>query len=357
MTWIIVGSVIVTGLFLSAFFSGTETGLYRVNRLRLHLGVKQRDPQALRLASVLDDEQGALSVTLVGTNMANYVTTSAVAFLFAELLSFGEANTELYTVAILTPIVFVFGEVVPKNLFRLHADTLLARGSRLLLVADRLLRITGVVPGLTRLAGAFNRLAGGPPQGGGALLPKRRVAMLLQEALTSRDLQAARSAARAEAHGSMGEDQSDLIDRVCRLSETPLTAVMVPRNRVTVIAADTDRRGLMRIARRTGHACLPVYESDRRHIIGVAKVDELLSAAGGPEAEWRTVRDYAPAVRSAMTLSPHETVAAAITQLQRAGRSMAIVTDRGGQMLGVVTLKDLLDEVVGGFALGGLMFE
>jgi CBS domain containing-hemolysin-like protein len=324
MSLLIGSAVILAGLFFSGFFSGAETGLYRINRLRLHLGVKERNPQALRLSGVLNDEQGALSVALVGTNLANYVTASAVAYMFAELWHLDETKAELCTVAILTPIVFVFGEVVPKNLFQLHADTLMARGSSLLALFNRLFRLTGVVWSLKALAKNFTRLAGGHTEDGTPFAPKRRVALLLHEALAGRTL---------------SDDQSDLIDRVCRLSETPLHAVMVPRNRVIAIPAKTDRRELARIARRTGHARLPVYDTGRRHIVGLAKVDELLQAD-----DWETVGDR---LRPPLALSPHDTVAVGITRLQRAGRGMGIVTDRGGQLLGIVSLRDLLSEVVG----------
>lgn len=329
MSWIVVGTVMIFGLFMSAFFSGAETGLYCVNRLRLHLGVQRRDPSALRLAPVLEDQHGALSVTLVGTNLSNYFTTAAAAYLLAELLGFAHAEAELYTVAILTPIIFVFGEVVPKNLFRLHADTLLARGSRLLVVSNRLFRMTGIVYGLKRLAGLFARLTGAHTKEGGAFPPKRRVAMLLQEALAT---------------NSLGEDQSDLIDRVCRLSETRLHTVMVPQNRVKTIPANTDRRGLVRAARRTRHARLPVYESSRRGIIGLVKVDELLQSD-----DWQTVNER---LRPTLSLNPHETVASAITRLRRAKRGMGIVTDRGGRMLGIATLNDLLSQAIGGLPGG-----
>jgi CBS domain containing-hemolysin-like protein len=232
------------------------------------------------------------------------------------------------TVALVTPILFVFGEVVPKNLFRLHADTLLARGSRLLVFFDRLFRATGLVWALKGLAVACSRFISGDVEPGQTSAPKRRVALLLHEAL---------------AGTTLSEDQSDMIDRVCRLSETPLHAVMVPRNRVTIVRADTDRRGLIRVARRTGHAQLPVFDARPRHMTGVIKVDELLQSD-----DWQVVGEH---LEPALNLSPHDTVAAAITRLQRAGRSMAIITSHGGQMLGIVTLKDLLREVIGEVAM------
>ncbi|MGD2108580.1 MAG: CNNM domain-containing protein [Phycisphaerae bacterium] len=328
MTWLLIGIVLV-GLFLSGFFSGAETGLYRVNRLRLQLGVQQREPSSLRIARVLADEQGALSVALVGTNVMNYITTTAVAFLLAERLELGEANAEVYTVIFMTPIVFVFGEVVPKNLFQWHADTLLARGGVLLSLSDRFFRVTGCVWALKRIARIIHGVFGADASSDGAYGEKRRVALLLQEALAGRTL---------------AEEQSDLIDRVCQLSDRRLHSVMLPRNEVTVIKADTTRRSLVRQARRTGHACLPVYDSNRRHIIGLAKVDELLQ-----RNDWRTVGEH---LHPVLTLSAHETVTTALTELRRTGRGMVIVTDRGGQMLGVVTLKDLLSELVGEVAAG-----
>lgn len=329
MTWMII-IVILLGLFLSGFFSGAETGLYRVNRLRLQLGVQQRRPAAMRIAKIIHDEPGALSVTLVGTNLMNYITTTAVAFLLANRLRFGEIDAELYTVIIMTPIVFVFGEVVPKNLFQLYPDTLMARGSTLLSLFDRFFRLTGCVWALKQLASLLIQCVGTPPSRDGAFGSKRRVALLLQEALAGQTL---------------AEEQSDLIDRVCLLSDMPLHAVMIPRNRVTIIGADTTRRSLLRLVRRTGHARMPVYESNRRHIIGLAEVDKLLRLE-----DWETVSEH---LHPVLTLSAHETVTTALARLKRTGRGMVIVTDRGGQMLGVVTLKGLLSELVGEAATGG----
>ena len=328
MMWLTIIAVMLVGLGLSAFFSGAETGIYCLSRLRLHLAVQRLDSKALRLAGVLDDDAEALAVTLIGTNLANYITTTACAFMFVDLIGVSEIDTELYTVAILTPIVFVFGEVVPKTLFQQHADRFMLRGSGLLAVSNRLFRLTGALWCFTRLAACATRLAsGGHLQDPTSLAPKRRVAILLQDALAGETL---------------GEDQTELIDRVCQLSETPVHAVMVPRDHVTIIAAKADRRELVRVARRTTRARLPVYDLHRTHIIGLVEVDELLQVDN-----WTTVREH---LQPAMSVSPHEPVASAMARLQAAGRQMAVVTDRSGLMLGIVTLRDLLGEVVGELA-------
>lgn len=329
MIWALLIAGILVGLFLSGFFSGSETGLYRVNRIRLELAVQRRDPQAIRLAQVLGDPEGALTVTLIGTNLMNYLTTALVAYMFGHLLGLGEMDTQIYTVALLTPVVFVFGEVVPKNLFQLYADILLARGSRLLALSNRMVRITGAVWALKLLVRAITRLLGAGSTTDVPLAPKRHMAALLQEALSGH---------------ALGEAHSDLVDRVFLLSETPIHQVMVPRNRVVGIAAGADRKMLVRSAQKTAHSHLPVLDSRRAHVMGVIKVDDLLRSDN-----WRTVGEQAD---PPTTLHPHASVADAITHLRRERRELAIVTERGGRMLGIVTLTDLLREVVGHLAVG-----
>lgn len=324
MTLAISGVIIILGLFLSAVFSGAETGLYCVNRLRLHLGVKIRDPRAMRVAKFLEDETGALSVTLVGTNLANFVTTSAVAFALAESFAVAEHLAELYTIAILTPVVFVFGEVVPKSLFQRHADRLLSLISPILMAFNLLFRWLGLVAALKLFSRVLERVLGGNTSGESSFGPKRRLAMMMRE---------------ATAGTKLAQERSDLIDRVCQLSETPLYEVMVPRNRVVAVPMDTDRRGLIRIARRTGHARLPVFETNPRQLVGVIRVDDLLR-----RDDWGTVGEELKPVPS---LQPHDSVATAIVRLQSEKHGLGVVTDRGGQMLGVVVLKDLLGRLVG----------
>jgi len=322
--WIAAVAAFVTCLLLSALFSGAETGLYCVNRLRVFLGVQRGEPRLKRLARWIDDEQGALSVTLAGTNLMNYACTTIVAYMFSSLIGLGDVDIEVYTVALLTPVVFVFGEIVPKNLFRLYPDALMPRFSGLFSLADRLFRATGLVWFVKRLTRIGARWSGTPAVDRRVAAPKRRVAALLQEALTAYEL---------------GEDQSEMIDRVCRLSETPVRTVMIPYHRVTMISADADRRALIRVSGMTDYARLPVHGSKRSLIIGLVKIDELLRSD-----DWRTVGERATPV---IALRPLDTVATAITRMQRLRREMAIVTGFNGGMLGVVTLRDLLDEVAG----------
>jgi putative hemolysin len=316
--------LVLVGLALSGFFSGCETGLYCVNRLRVRLGVERGDPAAQRLGRLIEDEQATLTVTLIGTNLMNYVTTAAFAYLLADHLGLTDRDTELCTIVILTPIVFVFGEVTPKNLFQLSADKLMRRGGRLLDWTGWLFRMTGAVKLLSLTARSVTRLVGTDPVKAAGFHPKRRFSFLLRDALVG---------------DVAGDEQSELVERVVQLPLTPVHAVMVPHNRVTRISATANRKELISTARRTRRARIPVYQRHPRHIIGLIKIDNLLASD-----DWQQVSDH---LRPVTQIGAHDPVSSAINTLQGSGHTMAIVVDRGGQMLGIVTLKDLLQEVVG----------
>jgi len=133
-----------------------------------------------------------------------------------------------------------------------------------------------------------------------------------------------------------------MVGRICGLSETAVHAVMVPRNRVFAIFSKMQRQELIRIARRTTFSRLPVFETKRTHIIGYVDAVRLLR-----EDDWNAVGDRVEPITS---VSPHQSVASATAQLQRDRQRIAAVTDSNGLMLGIVTLRDLTDEVVGGIA-------
>lgn len=254
----------------------------------------------------------------------NYLTTTAVAFLFAELLQVSHVDSQLYTIALVTPVVFVFGEVVPKNLFQRHPDTLMVQAAWILSVSAHVFRSLGAIPLVAGLARLANRLATGSVTHVGFVEPKRRVALLLQEALADQ---------------TQGEDRSEMIDRVCRLSETPVRDVMIPFRRVASIAATATRRQLVDVARATGYARLPVHGTRQSRITGLVKLDELLR-----DQTWRQVGER---LLPALAIDPHHSVASAINRMRAEKREMAIVTGPGAHLLGIVTLRDLLQELIG----------
>jgi putative hemolysin len=143
-------------------------------------------------------------------------------------------------------------------------------------------------------------------------------------------------------HVGSDPEHFDLVERVLALSNTPVHSVMVPRNRVVSAEVNLGPTGLRSLARECRHTRVPAYEANPRRVVGLVVVHEALAAPG-----WETLRSL---VRPVIALNPQDSVASAILRMQKESQTMGVVVDRAGLMLGLVTLKDLMEEIVGELA-------
>jgi len=319
--WLILAAAAVLA---SGFYSGCETGMYCLNRIRLRLRADSGERRARRLQHLLRDEQNLLAVALVGTNAANYVATAVVARLFAEATGFGDRPIELLTAAAVTPTLFVFGEVVPKNLFQRAANKLMYSAAPGLALSETILRVTGISRLLKMLARCLvARIQPGQlhPH---LLHPRHEVVALLREGL---------------AEGIMTSQQSELIDRVMNLLTVHVRSVMTVRHRMVTVRANASRDEFVRLVRQHNYSRLPVYQDDPARIVGIVSVLDVL--AGPPDAPLTTF------MREPLTLRPDEPVPSALLRMRQARCAMAIVTDASGRCLGLATVKDLVEQIVG----------
>lgn len=314
--------LIVLSLFMSAVYSGSETGLYCMNRVRLNVAAKVGGSAARRLLVFVADEQRALSTLLVGTNVCNYLVTISMAYLLVRLAGVTGRANELYTTLIATPLIFVFGEFAPKALFERRSDPLMLKVSAIILTSLRLLFIP------VTMLGWISRpiIRWFDPAGiANANDPRRKVSLMLHDALAADD--------------DESDKHRELVDGVLRLRSVRLHEVMTPRNHVISVSADGDRRACLAAARKSAHTRLCVYDQNPRRIIGTVQVHRVL--AGGDDAR---IRDH---LESTVQLSAHHSVASALVTMQQQRVRLAVVADRSGMLLGVVTLKDLLEELTG----------
>ncbi len=319
-------------IFISGLFSGSETGLYCVNETRLRLAAFDRNSAALRLQGLLSDRTALLFTTLLGTNLANYLAPICLTVLFlhtidSESPAESEHLAELYTTLILTPIVFIFGEIVPKNLFQRDADRLMSRVSSVLRVTHRLFQWTGIIWVQRHISDfALRRLHRQAPAGS-ALHSRLDVYQMLRE---------------SAAIGTLTLTQSSILERIHQLKTIPIGQVLVPLGRVVMLAADAADADVDRILRRTKVSRLPVYRGNRRRVIGVVHVLDLLTTS-----VHETLHDR---VQPPVELMGDISVIDALWTLQQQRRRMAIVVDRAGRCIGIITVKDLVEEIVGELA-------
>ncbi|HUW82776.1 MAG TPA: CNNM domain-containing protein [Phycisphaerae bacterium] len=322
--WIILAVACVAA---SGFYSGSETGAYCINRIRLRLRADTGDRRAVTLRRLLADEQGLLVSVLIGTNLSNYLTTVCVAYIFTTHY-YAEGRAELYTTLIVAPVIFVFGEVLPKNLYQRHADRLV-RGSTWPLVGSyfvcRALGLIGVLKRISRIViRAFSPLEADRTE---LVHPRQEVVALLREGL---------------GHGVLSEQQSLSVERVMRLQHVRVGHVMIPRSRTAVVQLDASRERMLEQIGQHEFSRLPVCTSDPRRIVGILNIYDVLQA--DPQA---TVEQL---MRPPLRVRLEESVMGCLVRMQRARQPMAVVEIGDGRAVGIVTIKDLVEEIVGELA-------
>ena len=316
-------SALLLGATMSFLFSGLETGLYGVNKIRLELLGESGSRPAQRLLRILHDPREPLSVLLLGNNMANYLASFGMVLL---LEAAQVARADWVSVAVLTPLIFTFCEVLPKNLFHRHSEALTYRLSWFLGLWRWLFKATGLVAVIRLIVTGAIRLAGrrlGPtetPLSGG-----RRIAAILAE---------------GRASGVLTETQSLIAERVVNIASVRLKDVCVPlASAVLIEESAVTPEALRELLVRHGHPRIGVYRQRRENIVGLINVYDVLLEA--PEAE------PASLASEPIMMSEQLGVAPALVRLQQARQSAAFVADAAGRCTGMVTVKDLVEEIVG----------
>jgi CBS domain containing-hemolysin-like protein len=322
---LIVGTIV--SLAMSGLFSGVETGIYCLNRVRLRLRSEQRRPAALRVAALMERREDLIITMLIGTTLADYFASAFVAALLLQA-AVAPAATEVYTTLIMTPLIFAFGNAIPKNWFQRNADGLMYPLAPLLLTFERVARFTGLLPVLRGLTHLVVRLA---DRGGvverDAVLPRVKTLRLLREGAV---------------RGGLTPAQSEMIDRVLRLSEVRISRVMIPLRRTAVVSSDVSRDDFLRLSRMAHFSRFPVRGEREDQIVGVLNAYDVLA-----DPRERPIEEH---IREPMQLNMNEPVSSALLRMQGSRRAMAIVVNRSGACVGVLTVKDLVEEIVGDLA-------
>lgn len=315
----------IGGLLLSALFSGFETAAYTLNRVRLRLYDETGRPAARTLARLMERSDDVVLMAMLGTVVADYLISICVAAVLVQGAVQNVAAIELYTTLIVTPAVLVLGAMIPKEWFRREVDRLMYPLAPVLLVCVRLAQATGVVWLFRALMRGLFRWVD----------PARaaREEPVYSRAGTLRMLR------EGAVGGKLTRFQLDLFERVMNLSNVRVGNVMIPRQRAAMLPEDVSRDDFMRIAKLAHLSRYPLFRGDPRHIVGIVSVFDLLASE-----DQRLVKDHA---HPPFFLRANEPVPAALLKLQQARQAMAVVQDAAGHCVGILTIKDLVEEVVG----------
>jgi CBS domain containing-hemolysin-like protein len=321
---------IALAVMLQGFFEGSETGAYRVNRVRLLLAARGNRRGARSLTLLVNDMPGLICVTLIGSNAAMYVSTSLTTSIL-EARWQDSITAEIAATAIMTPILSVFAQTLPKNLFNAEADRLMYGSARVLYVMRVTLGAIGLV-GLLKGAGNLWHAA------------RRR---LRQDDVAPANPFPAQARLRSVFHDSAAEGlmtpyQNELVEKIMNLRDVHVSQALVPASRVVTVRADLSLEEFRELVRTNPYSRLPVVEPGGDEVFGIVVVRDVLERLRDGVA-----LDLIDFVRLPAILTPDMSVTQAMVTLRRDRSPMALVRTEAGQYIGIVTLKDLAEEIVG----------
>ncbi len=313
--------VLVILLALSAFFSSAETALTTVNRLRVRALVDDGDARAIVLAKVIDDPGKLLSAILIGNNIVN-ISASSIATLLATNF-FGNAGAGIAT-GVMTLLVLIFGEVTPKTMASLKAEKIALSYAKT--VYGIMFIFTPLIFILDLLSGGILRLFG--------IDPDKR-----DDSVTEEDLRTIVEAGHED--GVLETEEHKMINNVFDFGDHQAKDIMVPRVDMCFLKLDATYEDFMEIYREEKFTRIPVYEETRDNVIGILNVKDLILYDKDQEFH---VKDF---LREAYYTYEFKNTSELMMEMRKNSISIAIVLDEYGATAGLVTLEDLLEEIVG----------
>ncbi|MFH1018283.1 MAG: hemolysin family protein [Pseudomonadota bacterium] len=313
-------AILVVCLLLEGFFSGSEIAVVSMNRPQLRLLMERGSRRARALSRILEKPEWLLSTTLLGTNLAA-TTLSAVATLYVST-KFG-ARYAFLTILVTGPLMLLFGEVLPKTLFQRYADRLALQ----LVVPLRIISIilSPLVGALTAIAHGFSRISGIHTTKRTPIMTREELELLIRA---------------SERQGSLRDMERKMIDRIFSLSDRQAQDVMIPLVDVVSVRDTATIQEAQEIMRRSRFSRMPVYSGRVTHMVGWINMYDLLTEAerAAPIVVLLRKVHYVPATVRLDRL---------LLDMQRAADTLAVVVDEYGGAIGIVTLEDVLEDVVG----------
>lgn len=313
-------------IFVTGFYAGTETALYRAHWVRLATWQKSKISGSGLGLKLLDWRDSSVIATLVGTNLSSVFASMLVSRFCVE--HFGPAYAGI-GVAVLVALTLLFGEYLPKA----YAN---AWPNRWLRIASWPLAISLLLfsPGVILLRLLLGLLRGSRLVSRPRLLPTRQDFL---SALRQRECD-------ISSRTSTGSYLvSRLAARLFRSSATRVSEVAIPLNLVRSLPHDASREDALRLVREYGFSRIPVYRRNRADIIGVILARDLLEYA--PESQFSHPTELR--IRKIQRLSADTRIMEAMERMQRRAEHIAAVVNSSGRITGIVTLEDILEELVG----------
>lgn len=307
----------------SAFFSSSETGIISLNRYRLRHKAREGHRGAKRASALLSRPDRLLGTILIGNNFVN-ILASAIATVLAMQI-WGEAGIAIATVA-LTIILLIFGEITPKTLAALRPEAIAYPASLPLQVLLKL--FYPLVVALNAISNLLLRLFGIDPGARSS------------DSLTTEEL---RSVVRESGH-ALPESRQNMLLGVLDLETVSVNDIMIPRNEIVGIDLEQPIARIVELLQNTRHTRLPVYRQDINQIEGMVHMRQLARRLAHDQMTHELLLQVC---QPAYFVPENTPLATQLLNFQKEKRRLGLVVDEYGDIQGLITLEDVLEEIVG----------
>lgn len=314
-------------LSLSGFFSGSETSLTAASRSRMHALEKDGDQRAAAVNKLLEDKEGLIGAILLGNNLVNILASALATSLFISLFGQGGLAMALAT-SVMTILVLVFAEVLPKTYAITRPDDMARSVSRP--IGWLKATVGWIVVGIQAIVNVTLRMLG-VKEAGDAVPFDEEIRGVV-------DFH----------HSEGGMDEADRHRLVGALDLKELTCedVMIHRKNINMLDADLPPRELVMQALASPHTRLPLYRGDQEEIVGILHAKDLLRAMASQGGELEDL-DISDILREPWFIPETTPVQDQLDQFLTKRSHFALVVDEYGALQGLVTLEDILEEIVG----------
>lgn len=316
--------LLVFSLLLVAFYAGSETAVVSASKAKIDVLAQKANPRALIIKKLWQEPDKMLGIVLVGTNMMTVAAGVAGLRLVHYALPGRESLQEALNTIVMTFLVLIFGEILPKTIFRAKADSLALRSAPGLWISGMLLR--PVVALITKITNFVVRMAGEED------IEERQRIMREELKLVAQ---------MGEREGVLKIEQLQMIHRVLDLEALTLEKVMTPLVDVVALSKDATIDEFYQKVSETGFSRIPVFEDRVDNLVGLVNVLDVLYSEAPPST-------IVPFVQRNVRHEPEsKKVYSLLSELKRSRKKMVFVVDEYGGVVGLVTIEDLVEEILG----------
>lgn len=313
--------ILIVLLLLSSFFSSAETALTTVNKYRIQALIDEGNKSAIVVGKVISDSGKMLSAILIGNNIVN-IAASSMATILAQNL-FGNYAVSIAT-GILTLLVLIFGEITPKTIATIYAEKISLVYARIIYAL--MVVLTPIIYIVNKLALGFMMLLRIDPSKGSTSITEGELRTLVNVSHEA---------------GVIENEERKMINNVFDFGDTEVKDIMIPRIDMVMADVNSDYKHIMDLFKEERFTRFPIYEYSLDNVIGIINMKDLLLY---DQKKPFDVRDF---LREPFYTYESKNLSDLMMEIKKSSVNMVIVLDEYGVATGLVTLEDLLEEIVG----------